>query len=154
MNKKNLRKGFTTVELVIVIAVIAILATALIPTFGGLINSANETAAMNEARTIYNDLLLEYTESMANADCYIEVDGWYYAVNDGKLSTDGTDKEPSVGFIVTKSAANATEATDPTAAPYVTKEYTCSIKGNLAKTTDTTGTIYVHPFTGDAWKAS
>ena len=44
MNKKNNRKGFTTVELVIVIAVIAILATVMIPTFSSLINKANESS--------------------------------------------------------------------------------------------------------------
>lgn len=46
------RKGFTTVELVIVIAVIAILATALIPTFGGLIDSANHTADVQTAKNL------------------------------------------------------------------------------------------------------
>ena len=48
---KNLnRKGFTIVELVIVIAVIAILASVLIPTFNSVISKANESAAMSKAR--------------------------------------------------------------------------------------------------------
>ena len=38
------RKGFTIVELVIVIAVIAILAGVMIPTFGGIIETANRSA--------------------------------------------------------------------------------------------------------------
>ena len=38
------KKGFTIVELVIVIAVIAILAAVLIPTFSGIIAKANESA--------------------------------------------------------------------------------------------------------------
>ena len=42
MRKSN-KKGFTVVELVIVIAVIAILAAVLIPTFAGLIQKANES---------------------------------------------------------------------------------------------------------------
>jgi len=46
------RKGFTTVELVIVIAVIAILATALIPTFGGLIKSANHNVDVQAANQL------------------------------------------------------------------------------------------------------
>ena len=41
---KNSRKGFTIVELVIVIAVIAILAAVLIPTFSSLIQKANLSA--------------------------------------------------------------------------------------------------------------
>ena len=43
------RKGFTIVELVIVIAVIAILAAVLIPTFSGVISKANSSAALQEA---------------------------------------------------------------------------------------------------------
>ena len=52
--KKNNRKGFTTVELVIVIAVIAILAAVLIPTFANLIhkaNVANDTAVARNLNT-------------------------------------------------------------------------------------------------------
>lgn len=41
---KNLKKGFTLVELVIVIAVIAILAAVLIPTFSTVIKNANNSA--------------------------------------------------------------------------------------------------------------
>ena len=51
---KNNRKGFTTVELVIVIAVIAILAAVLIPTFSNLITKANESAALQEVKAAYN----------------------------------------------------------------------------------------------------
>ena len=40
---RNSKKGFTVVELVIVIAIIAILAAVLIPTFAGLIQKANES---------------------------------------------------------------------------------------------------------------
>lgn len=89
MNKKNNRKGFTTVELVIVIAVIAILATALIPTFGGLINSANETKYMQEARQIYNDFMLEHAADAADATYYIKTTGnTYYKVNAGSFSSE------------------------------------------------------------------
>ena len=38
---KNNRKGFTVVELVIVIAVVAVLAAVMIPTFSGIIKKAN-----------------------------------------------------------------------------------------------------------------
>ena len=53
--KKSNRKGFTIVELVIVIAVIAILAAVLIPTFTNLIKKANEssdTQAVRQMNTI------------------------------------------------------------------------------------------------------
>ena len=53
---KNKKKGFTIVELVIVIAVIGILSAVLIPTFSKLISNAKETAkqaALNSAYTEY-----------------------------------------------------------------------------------------------------
>ena len=55
--KKFNKKGFTIVELVIVIAVIGILAGVLIPTFSGITQRANETAAMQEATSGRNAIL-------------------------------------------------------------------------------------------------
>ena len=47
--KKNRRRGFTIVELVIVIAVIAILASVLIPTFSNISEKAKKSAAQQAA---------------------------------------------------------------------------------------------------------
>lgn len=51
--KRNNKKGFTIVELVIVIAVIAVLAGIMIPTFGNVIDNANKSAAQQGARNAY-----------------------------------------------------------------------------------------------------
>ena len=51
--KKANKKGFTIVELVIVIAVIAILAAVLIPTFSNVVEKANESKALQEVRSAY-----------------------------------------------------------------------------------------------------
>lgn len=59
MKTKNTRKGFTTVELVIVIAVIAILATVLIPTFSNMINQANLSVDKQNVRNM-NMVLMTY----------------------------------------------------------------------------------------------
>ena len=48
--KKLNKKGFTIVELVIVIAVIAVLAAVLIPTFASIINKANESSDIQATR--------------------------------------------------------------------------------------------------------
>ncbi|MBQ3000166.1 MAG: type II secretion system protein [Oscillospiraceae bacterium] len=66
MNKKNNRKGFTTVELVIVIAVIAILATVLIPTFSNLITDAKESANLSDANSLYKSWLANNAEKFTN----------------------------------------------------------------------------------------
>ena len=66
--KKTNKKGFTIVELVIVIAVIAILSAVLIPTFGGIISQANESAAKQECRNKYTEV---YAQDIADGvlDC-------------------------------------------------------------------------------------
>lgn len=48
--KKTNKRGFTIVELVIVIAVIAILAAVLIPTFSNIVKKANESAELQELK--------------------------------------------------------------------------------------------------------
>lgn len=53
--KRNNKKGFTIVELVIVIAVIAILAGVLIPTFAGIVAKANASKALQEAQNAYKE---------------------------------------------------------------------------------------------------
>ena len=57
MTKKNKRRGFTIVELVIVIAVIAILAAVLIPTYVNLVKKANEAKAQAEAKNLISEML-------------------------------------------------------------------------------------------------
>ena len=91
MNKKNNRKGFTTVELVIVIAVIAILATVLIPTFSNLIGKAEESAALQEASSIFKSYTIENATTFSDETIYIKVTDennnatWFKAEN-GQLS--------------------------------------------------------------------
>ena len=61
---KNLRKkGFTIVELVIVVAVIAILAAVLIPTFSNLVKKANMSADQVAIRNMNTVLAMEEAES-------------------------------------------------------------------------------------------
>ena len=52
--KNNKKKGFTIVELVIVIAVIGILSAILIPTFVGVTKAANEAALRSNVANAYS----------------------------------------------------------------------------------------------------
>lgn len=64
--KLNKKKGFTIVELVIVIAIIAILAAVLIPTFASLIRKANESADIQAVRQM--NTYLAVNEVTGNKD--------------------------------------------------------------------------------------
>ena len=66
---KNNKKGFTLVELVIVIAVIAILSAVLIPTFSNVINDAKISAAEQEAANLRTQILVE---NMDTFDAFCE----------------------------------------------------------------------------------
>ncbi len=92
MNKKNNRKGFTIVELVIVIAVIAILATVLVPTFGNVIENANRTALVQQIKNEHTN----YTnENAANPDyvedLFIRIGNDYYEFKNGTIVMSGTE---------------------------------------------------------------
>lgn len=63
--KKQTKKGFTLVELVIVIAVIAILSAILIPTFGNVIADAKAKAELEDARTAYQEFLVDHSDDTA-----------------------------------------------------------------------------------------
>ncbi len=66
------RKGFTIVELVIVIAVIAILAAVLIPTFSGVIQKANDSAALQEATsTMKSALAMSNSGTLADKTLFL-----------------------------------------------------------------------------------
>ena len=66
LNKQN-KKGFTIVELVIVIAVIGILSAILIPTFANLTNDAQKAARKQQASDAYTAYLLEATDGKHDA---------------------------------------------------------------------------------------
>ena len=66
--KKMNKKGFTIVELVIVIAVIAILAAVMIPTFANLVAKANQSKATQEVKAAYVATLAEDLKTGYTAD--------------------------------------------------------------------------------------
>lgn len=95
---KKFKKAFTITELVIVIAVIAILAAVLIPTFSTVIGKANESAAMQECRSEWTNLSVEVmTDETAGKDYLFSIEKggktYYFAVIGGAFDTDAIASE-------------------------------------------------------------
>lgn len=85
--KKTNKKGFTIVELVIVIAVIAILAGVLIPTFAGVIEKANESKELQQAQNAYKEVLVDRDAAIPEGSTDIEKNGYTFKFNGGKLNS-------------------------------------------------------------------
>lgn len=122
-NLKN-KKGFTIVELVIVIAVIAILAAVLIPTFGGVMDRAEDSAAIQNARNKYIEYLaLDGNENKANANFIIVSDEGAVIYNAGVLSQtvhddyEDAQAAASAGTYIVIGVNGTTEYVKPAANP-------------------------------------
>ena len=93
---KKFKKAFTITELVIVIAVIAILAAVLIPTFSTVISKANESAAMQECRNEWTEMSVDIIGNEEEGDDYLFVytkgdNTYYYIVVDGNFNATKLD---------------------------------------------------------------
>jgi len=73
MIKKLRKKGFTIVELVIVIAVIAILAAILIPTFANVVNKAEASKIQAELKSAYTQYVSEASDDQGFQDGYLNL---------------------------------------------------------------------------------
>ncbi len=96
---KKMKKGFTIVELVIVIAVIAILAGVLIPTFTSVSENAKKSAALQNATsavtaiTVYD---IDATDAEdVGADYYIQSGDYFFKVTGGQIGTTALDNKAS-----------------------------------------------------------
>ena len=82
--KKNKRRGFTIVELVIVIAVIAILAAVLIPTFTNISEKANKSSALQAATNAVKAFVAADEVGQLKQNSYIFIssgNGYWYLYN-------------------------------------------------------------------------
>ena len=124
--KRNLKKGFTLVELVIVIAVIAILSAVLIPTFGNVIGNARDSANQSEV----SNAITQYTTNLASQGRQADLpDGYILLLSAKTQIVNGASATPETNNI------QVTNVSDNVLAVY---EYA---NGRLEKSTATYATI-------------
>ena len=104
MKNRKAKKGFTIIELVIVIAVIGILADVLIPTFSNVIANANKTAAMEEAKNAYTAYLADNAAkiTMDGSTFVIKSKDFYFQVTNGQFAAEALESAPAEGTDVVK----------------------------------------------------
>lgn len=97
--KNTKRKAFTIVELVIVIAVIAVLATVLVPTFGDVIEKAQDSKAMQAAKNACTNYIID-NGGVASEYMIYEADGRFVALHNGAAVGVYESQEEAVAAIV------------------------------------------------------
>ena len=94
MKKKANKKGFTIMEMLIVVAIIAVLVAIAIPTFNGALEKSKEAADVANVRAVYAELVVAHlTEGTAYPTDLTALKGKFTgetALNDdSKLKFDG-----------------------------------------------------------------
>lgn len=72
LTKKKNKKGFTLIELVVVIAILGILAAILVPVIGGFIRTANESADNASGRLVYQAAAMWYASNNTASPGYVD----------------------------------------------------------------------------------
>jgi len=99
--KKNNNKGFTLAELLIVVAIIAVLVAIAIPVFTTQLERSKEATDLSNIRAAYAEVVAEYLSSGADTSKSATVNtvkqgiaGW--AISDAKLYTRVNGSEKSI----------------------------------------------------------
>lgn len=129
IRKLHNRKAFTIVELVIVIAVIAILATVLAPTFSNIVSKAQDSAAKQEAKNAYTQYLIEQNGSAPEVMVYKHSTGKVVVLENGvPVNVYETEAEFFTAYQIAEFAMTAGTL-------YTTTGEACSNGGNNGENT-------------------
>lgn len=132
--KKNNKKGFTLVELVIVVAVMAILVAVAIPTVASITGTADEAVFNTNCRTIESMIKLEEAE-LSNDGKELSHDAVITALNDAKLGIEDGEFYYHVSTGIVDGNAPATGSTEVVYSIF----FTDGVAAKTAATPATTG---------------
>ena len=135
--QRRSKKGFTLVELIVVIAIIGVLAAIIVPTTLHFVNEARDEAANQEASGIFNTLDASLTLALAEGktiDAAL-VGTWLTQaeITDGSVENDVDITISQAGTTVTLTVTSARTGIEP-----ITKNY-AGAKENLVSATGTAG---------------
>ena len=106
--KNNKKRGFTIVELVIVIAVIAILAAVLIPTFANVVKKANDSKAMQNARNAWIEYIAGLSDTelakFATYNGTFEYADGHWEIKDGQFTGKNLSATAATTYVVATTA--------------------------------------------------
>lgn len=118
MKKKLNKKGFSIVEMLIVIAVIGILAAVLIPTFPAIVESAQKSARLQNAQNTLKMALAAQSDAMLDNNTVIQIgDEHHFIYTNGKLGEEVDSEyknEGSTKLVVVKSTLSEGETASDT----------------------------------------
>ncbi len=111
---KNNRKGFTIVELVIVIAAIAILIGVMLPTFSEVIDKARDAAALQWATMAYKAALADVmADGEISSGEIASAYGFTFTFTDVQNATARGEDNVPAGFAYNVKVENGKVSVDP-----------------------------------------